>query len=267
MTKIDKIMLITKIMSAVFLFTAMVTGYALAAGAVETVVLANSDCIKCHSREPVTIKDKGGLHKTDVTCLDCHEEHPPQGTEAIPPCSNCHEGKSHYDLPKCLSCHSDPHAPLELALADDLIGPCLTCHEQQGKEFKDHPSKHGDESCTSCHTVHKEIPDCSVCHEPHAPGQTGQDCLGCHPVHHPLVIEYPLSTSRAFCTPCHKEIGNLMSQTTTKHQDFTCAFCHRGKHPMLPTCTACHGAPHSKTTHEKMPDCLECHLDNHNLAK
>lgn len=229
--------------------------------------LEASDCVKCHQKEPATIGRNGGKHKTAVTCLDCHVEHPPQGTKAIPQCANCHEGKSHYGLSNCLACHSDPHEPLGLTLAADVTEPCLTCHEQQGQEFKNYASAHAKQSCTFCHTVHGQIPECFVCHEPHAKGQTISDCLGCHPAHHPLEIEYPLTTPRSSCVPCHVEVGEAMAKTVTKHQNFTCAFCHRGSHPTVPQCQICHGEPHSTFMHQKMPSCYDCHMDPHNLVK
>jgi len=231
------------------------------------VALSVSDCVKCHEKEPATVERNGGKHKTAVSCLDCHEEHPPWGEEVIPKCSKCHSGKSHFNLENCLACHSDPHEPLALHLADNVTEPCLTCHPAQGEEFKNFPSKHSQKSCTFCHTVHGEIPECSRCHEPHAAGQVSADCLGCHPVHQPLTIKYAITTPRAFCVPCHEEVGEAMSKTKVKHKTFTCAFCHRGQHPVVPLCTTCHGEPHSPATHRQMPNCLECHLDAHNLVK
>jgi hypothetical protein len=245
----------------------VMTLFALPVAAEESATLSPSDCVKCHKKEPATVSASGGLHRTAVTCLDCHEEHPPWGEDVIPQCSKCHEGKSHYELENCLACHSDPHQPLNLNLADDVTGPCLTCHEQQGQEFNDYASAHAEQSCTFCHNAHGQIPECFECHEPHAQGQTMNDCLACHPVHHPLQISYALTTPRAFCVPCHDGIGELMSQTTTKHQTFTCAFCHRGTHPSVPQCQTCHGEPHSAVMHKKMPNCIDCHIDPHNLQK
>jgi len=256
------------LIAAVFTLTLLVVAASSTQAATEGLAgLAVSDCVKCHQKEPATIADKGGLHQTAVTCLDCHLEHGPWGTKTIPECSMCHEGKSHFELPNCLSCHSDPHNPLGLQLAGDLVAPCLTCHEEQGKEFKDYASKHALQSCTFCHDVHGRIPDCSECHQPHAPGQVMADCLSCHPVHHPRQIEPAITTQRSFCVACHEEIGALMEKTTTRHQSFTCAYCHRGQHPSVPQCQGCHGEPHAAAMHQKMPNCLDCHIDAHNLQK
>jgi hypothetical protein len=245
----------------------VMTFFVLPAFAEETAKLTPADCVKCHKKEPATISASGGKHRTAVTCIDCHEEHLPWGKNTIPKCSKCHKGKSHFELENCLACHSDPHQPLNLKLAADVTGPCLTCHEQQGKEFKEFPSAHAKQSCTFCHNVHGQIPECFKCHKPHAQGQTMDDCLTCHPAHHPLQISYPLTTPRAFCVPCHEEEGELLAKTTAKHQTFTCAFCHRGTHPNVPQCQTCHGEPHSPAMHKKIPVCLDCHIDAHNLQK
>jgi len=45
--------------------------------------LSDSDCIKCHEKQPATIAASGKKHKTEVGCLDCHTEHPPDGKPAI----------------------------------------------------------------------------------------------------------------------------------------------------------------------------------------
>lgn len=256
-----------------FCVMGVITGMAVFASSVASAedgaaaTLQVSDCVKCHQQQPATISRNGGKHATAVDCLDCHREHLPSGTDTIPVCSNCHEGTPHFELDNCLSCHSDPHEPLGLNLAEDITGPCLTCHEQQGKEFEAFPSAHSQQSCTFCHDVHGKIPDCANCHEPHVDGQTTMDCLSCHAAHHPLQISYALTTPREFCSACHEEAGSLLEQTTTKHQAFTCAFCHRGVHPTVPQCQTCHGEPHSPRMHAKMPSCLECHMDPHNLAK
>ncbi|MDX1776357.1 MAG: hypothetical protein R3297_07225 [Desulfobulbales bacterium] len=251
---------------AVIFTSALLTAFVHGAGAA-LVALETADCSKCHLDEPAAIAANGGKHQTAVTCLDCHQEHPPWGEEVVPECSMCHEGESHFELENCLACHSNPHEPLALNLADDITGPCLTCHEGPGKDFKEYASAHAEQSCTFCHEVHGEIPDCSNCHEPHAEGQVTSDCLGCHPAHHPLEINYAMTTPRAFCVPCHEEAGEKLEQTVTKHQAFTCAFCHRGQHPNVPACQTCHGEPHSPAMHQKIPECVECHMDPHLLVK
>ncbi|OGQ99166.1 MAG: hypothetical protein A2521_08710 [Deltaproteobacteria bacterium RIFOXYD12_FULL_57_12] len=254
------------LLGAALLAFMVFNGTALTARA-EQAVLESADCGKCHEKQVLAIESDGGRHQTKVTCVDCHVEHRPRGKDVIPPCARCHEGRPHFSLANCLGCHSDPHMPMNLQLAADLTGPCLTCHEQQGQEFKEYPSKHSRLSCTFCHSAHGLIPECFQCHKPHVEDQTMPQCLGCHPVHQPRKIVYPMTTPRRFCVPCHAGIGELMAKTKTKHRNFTCAYCHRGDHPSMPTCRVCHGEPHGPEMIAKWPVCIDCHIDSHNLQK
>jgi hypothetical protein len=35
----------------------------------------------------------------------------------------------------------------------------------------------------------------------------------------------------------------------------------------VPQCQTCHREPHSPIMHQKMPNCLDCHMDAHYLVK
>jgi hypothetical protein len=227
--------------------------------------LLNTQCVHCHPQQPETIAARGEKHKTEVGCMDCHVEHPPQGADAIPGCDMCHSGEPHYELENCGSCHSDTHAPLDMKLEGELVGPCLTCHQQQGDEVKAHPSAHTDVACNECHAVHKEIPDCTQCHEKHTEDMDFQACVSCHPVHMPLVIKYGQDTPNHYCGACHDEALGLLAKNKTKHHDVTCVFCHKNEHKTVPPCFACHPTPHPKAILDKFPDCGQCHGIAHDL--
>ncbi len=232
----------------------------------ETVpALTNTLCVVCHPQQPETIRERGKKHKTEVGCLDCHREHPPEGADAIPQCSMCHSGKSHYELEGCSKCHSDAHAPLDLKLEGEITEPCLTCHQQQGDEVKSHPSAHTDLACNECHSVHGQIPSCMDCHEKHTEDMDFKACVSCHPVHMPLEITYPQDTPSHYCGACHEEALSLLEKNTTKHHNLACAFCHRTKHKVIPPCFACHASPHSETMLHKFPKCSQCHGTAHDL--
>jgi hypothetical protein len=241
-----------------------------AAGAEETAstqipTLTNAQCVLCHPQQPQTIAARGEKHKTEVGCLDCHQEHPPQGADAIPECSMCHSGAAHYELEQCSSCHTDTHAPLDLTLEGELIAACLTCHEQQGVEVKKHPSAHTDMACNECHAAHRQIPSCMDCHEKHTEDMDFQACVSCHPVHMPLMIAYAQETPSHYCGACHEEALALLENNTTKHHDLSCAFCHRDKHKTIPPCFACHANPHPQGILDKFPKCGQCHGIAHDL--
>lgn len=227
--------------------------------------LTNAQCVLCHQQQPQTIDAKGGLHKSEVGCLDCHREHPPDGTQAVPGCEMCHSGEPHYELEQCGTCHTDTHAPLDLTLEGEISAPCLTCHQQQGDEVAKHPSAHTDLACNECHTAHRKVPDCMECHSRHTEDMVYETCVSCHPVHMPLSVSYDEDISSDYCGACHGEALDLLQKNTTKHHDLSCAYCHRNKHKVVPPCFACHSQPHSDTMLKKFPTCGECHSTAHDL--
>ncbi len=231
--------------------------------------LGPADCIKCHPKVQETVDNKGSKHKSAISCMDCHRGHPPMVSKEkiIPVCSECHAGKPHYELPDCKSCHSDPHAPLEMKLAMNITGPCLTCHPGQGDELKNYPSLHTKISCTMCHRAHKEVPPCMTCHRPHTEEMINQDCLSCHPAHQPLTITYGQDMPSKYCAPCHQAISDKLVASQTKHTALACVFCHKDKHKMVPTCETCHGIPHPPAMVAKFDKCNACHISAHTLGK
>lgn len=240
------------------------------AEAPETPVLSDSQCIICHKEQPATIAAHGAKHKTEVGCVDCHTEHPPAGQNAVPECGMCHSNKPHYELENCGSCHSDTHAPMNLKIEGDVTGPCLTCHEKEGKQLQAHPSAHTDVACSECHVKHRFIPDCMECHTKHTEDMNLESCLACHPVHTPLEITYGDDTASHYCTSCHEDAGTLLKNNNTKHKDLSCVYCHRVKHKTVPSCVSCkipHGKPHPAKMLEKFPECGQCHGIAHNIQK
>jgi len=238
--------------------------------AIGTPQLEATDCVKCHKKEPAEIAANGGKHQTEITCLDCHVEHLPDGTDLIPLCSRCHgdSDSPHFQLPNCLGCHTNPHMPIaSLVLPDTAKSECGTCHEEELKLIDENPSKHAEKSCTFCHNKHGLIPNCAQCHEPHMEGQEMKDCLICHNPHKPRNIVPPEDTPVKFCGACHGDVADNLAKTTTKHGQLNCVYCHKGEHPTVPECQSCHGTPHGEVIHKTFPQCLNCHMDPHLLVK
>ena len=235
----------------------------------ETAQLTVQDCIKCHPKVVGEVEKNGGKHKTEVSCLDCHEGHPPmQAKEAvIPKCDMCHSGKPHFELENCLGCHTNPHMPLNIKFQGEIVEACLTCHTKEEQQLKAHPSAHTDLACNTCHTKHREIPSCLRCHTAHSPEMKNKDCLACHPPHKPLVISYANDTPNSYCAACHGEIASILAKNKTKHHKLACAYCHRTNHGVVPACETCHGSPHPQQMVKKFPKCIMCHVDAHNLQK
>ncbi len=237
--------------------------------------LQNTDCIKCHTKEPADIKKNGGKHKTELECMDCHAEHLPNGVDLIPQCSMCHDpdDQPHFTLGSrkvCLSCHRNPHTPLVITIDDTPAASkaCKTCHPEKGVEFKKFPSEHSKKNCTFCHPKkHKRIKKCLECHEPHASFMVFKDCLRCHKPHSPLNITYADNIPNKYCGSCHTDAYEDLSKSKAKHSAFKCAFCHKHKHPTVPNCRDCHGSPHNSKLIKPANDyCLNCHNDPHDLV-
>lgn len=234
------------------------------------VPLAIDDCLKCHDEIVTDISMQGGKHSTEISCLDCHTEHPPKGANAIPACSQCHDPqeKSHYSVADCLNCHN-PHHPLKIATATGTLVKtvCITCHVNEGAQLTGYPSQHSELDCNECHLEHGQFLTCLECHESHNEVMDYADCLTCHKPHMPTLVKYPESIPSSHCTACHETEAKLLATTQTLHNELSCAFCHKTQHKVIPKCTICHGVPHTAALHNKFPSCLKCHIDAHDLHK
>lgn len=229
-------------------------------------VLSDSDCVKCHSGPPADIAAAGGWHKK-VGCTNCHEGHRPSSKNNIPQCSQCHEGKPHFDSLKgqCLKCHRNPHTPLKITFTSTMTDPCLTCHTQQISQLRQFKSKHSALYCSTCHSVHRMIPKCVQCHTPHSPQMAPTECKKCHRAHQPKNVQYKSDVPSVDCAACHKKEYDLLTHSHAKHKALACAYCHQERHKMMPKCQDCHGVPHPAGIMAKFPRCGECHNIAHDL--
>ena len=238
--------------------------YSSAAPAQSKPVLTDDDCVKCHATPPADLAASGGKHK-DVGCMGCHVGHPPTVKKPIPQCNDCHMGKSHYELKGCLGCHKNPHTPLNVTFAGNVTEACLTCHTQQIDQLRNNKSKHTALDCSTCHDVHRKVPQCTQCHKPHAAEMVAADCRKCHKPHMPTVVTYAADIPSKDCGACHGSVLSLLTASKAKHASFACAFCHQEKHKTVPVCQDCHGTPHPVGMMSRFPKCAECHNVAHDL--
>jgi len=227
--------------------------------------LSPSDCGKCHDKQAADIESAGTKHKTSASCQDCHTGHRPASKNNIPACSNCHQGKPHFEQKVCLSCHTNPHTPLKVTFKTPMTEPCLACHSSQIKQLRENKSKHSAKNCTDCHDVHRKIPQCTQCHKSHSADITAADCKKCHKAHMPKVVTYASDVPSNYCAACHKSEFALLNAKKTKHSTQSCAACHQDKHKMVPNCKDCHGDKHPAGIMAKFPKCIECHKNPHDL--
>lgn len=234
------------------------------------VYLTAEDCAKCHVLELREIESRGEKHKTAVTCLDCHLEHPPRGSQAIPECSLCHQKTDnvHFAVENCLGCHP-AHHPLDIDFsgAGRVYEACASCHPHQERQLEDYPSSHSLLDCKECHQQHGTFFKCMECHEPHIPEMVYEDCLGCHQPHRPLKVAYDGFVPSRFCSGCHAVEFAELEQNTSRHHDLLCVYCHKDQHKRVPQCVTCHRLPHNPMIHEKFPVCNDCHGGPHSLQR
>lgn len=261
--KVVKSRCLTAVFAALAIFS--LAGLASAAQEQAKATLTSEDCVKCHSKPPADIAANGMAHKTNVTCQDCHVGHPPTVKKIIPACSQCHEGKPHFSLSGCLSCHSNPHTPKVIKFGNNVTDPCLTCHTPQIEKLRKNKSKHSALACSFCHNVHGKIPECTQCHKPHSKEMVQADCKKCHQAHMPLVVTYGADTQSKLCASCHKKAYDLLMASTAKHKSVLCVTCHQAKHKTVPKCQDCHGMPHPAGMMAKFPKCSQCHNIAHDL--
>ncbi len=233
--------------------------------------LADSDCIKCHTKEVKDVATHGAAH-AEMGCQDCHLEHAPLGTNIIPECALCHDPaeNNHYTLVNCAGCHN-PHHPLNIDFTaiSNVKAACISCHDDKGAEMVAHPSAHSSQDCNECHTAHGlgdgQFLNCLDCHEGHTPSMVVADCTKCHKPHSPIEVTYGEIPSN-LCAGCHTDIVDTLAKSNKLHSQMTCSECHMDQHKTITPCSDCHGEPHG-VMHQKYPNCVDCHIDPHALAE
>lgn len=248
------------------LFLSCFASQVLAAAAdIKQPALTPSDCAKCHSGQPEDIDANGAKHKSAVNCQSCHAGHRPTTKNNIPACSQCHQGKPHFEQKNCQQCHKNPHTPLKVVFDRPMTDPCLACHTSQIKQLRENKSKHTLKNCTDCHDVHRKVPQCTQCHKSHSADIAAADCKKCHKAHMPKAVVYASDVPSKYCAACHKPQFDKLATVKTKHTNQTCAACHQEKHKMVPNCKSCHGDMHPAGIMAKFPNCNVCHKGPHEL--
>ncbi len=231
--------------------------------------LTVTQCAQCHTSVFRSLKNDGGKHRFD--CQKCHATfhafNPKKGgwDEIMPKCSTCHADPHGAKIVDCANCHANPHAPKKVAMTARLTNACGDCHAEPRDQVVKFPSKHSKVACQKCHTSHGYKPVCSACHKPHFQGQEASTCIKCHPVHKPREITYANDTPAVTCGACHGKVYAKWQKTPSLHAKVNCATCHHSRHRYVPQCTECHPTPHKKEILAKFPKCLGCHLDVHDL--
>lgn len=220
-------------------------------------------CNSCHEQATADIDAFGRAHKTQLSCVDCHQEHPP-AENAIPACADCHnsDDNPHFAVGACAGCHN-PHKPAvnELYTLLNSRSVCGSCHEQVEEQLRAKPSAHN-RDCVACHRQHRGAPTCLGCHDGHDDAMTGADCLACHQPHAPLQIEMKSEPAPRLCAACHESLTEQIESAGGAHRDeISCSSCHQS-HP-AGSCSHCH-SEHPQKGQAIPESCYVCHaLSSH----
>ncbi|OHB26361.1 MAG: hypothetical protein A2X84_07240 [Desulfuromonadaceae bacterium GWC2_58_13] len=229
------------------------------------------DCIDCHEDEGKALADLGAAHK-EVGCRGCHVGHPLEGRKPYSDCGECHDpgASAHYSLTGCASCHN-PHKPraVDFSALTSAKTLCASCHADPVKIEEGIANPHAELACNECHLVHREIPQCANCHEPHAKSMVQKDCLSCHPAHNPKSIQLDTKQPIDLCVSCHDDLVQQIKASGGAHRDLgNCAECHKQHPPQpgsLPACADCHGP--KDQAHFGVKNCASCHDPHAPLVK
>lgn len=237
---------------------------------IEALPLAQSDCIKCHKQPAKQINsNRGGKHSSELSCFDCHSDHPPAGEALIPKCSECHSGSdsSHFALNNCSQCHQT-HAPVinDFTSIGTVKEGCVSCHTDISAAMSAMPSLHAEQDCSACHTQHGtdkgQFLTCLECHDGHSDEMTYQDCLSCHNPHQPTAYQWLGDPSANLCSACHSDTVAMVFDKGAAHAtELSCIECHKSHPPqtqgVIPACAECHKP--SRNNHYKLDSCIACH--------
>ena len=113
--------------------------------ATEPQPLTVTQCGQCHPGVFANLKNDGGKHQFD--CQKCHTTfhayNPKKGgwDALMPKCASCHADPHGKAITDCASCHTNPHTPRKVAMAA-LVNACATCHAAPKEQLVKFPSKH-----------------------------------------------------------------------------------------------------------------------------
>ncbi len=225
-------------------------------------------CAACHEEIVQNFTDNGAAHSENLSCTECHAQHPPRKEHVIPSCADCHDpgDNEHFAAGNCTGCHN-PHSPkkIDFGSIENLRSVCLGCHEGPGEIMQKRPTAHAKVECTECHPSHGAHLSCLDCHEGHSDSMQYDDCLKCHQHHAPMPPTLAKKIPSVLCGSCHEDQYSTLKVDKTRHGKLQCVYCHKGRHKVIQKCRTCHGEPHETPLHKRFPDCHKCHGDPHSL--
>jgi predicted CXXCH cytochrome family protein len=250
-----------------------------------------SDCNSCHAAKFSSAASPNHTAAgIPVLCEDCHSttawkpgtfNHTTTGFALtgghlrVVQCSSCHKGSVTTTRPECLSCHQVQYDNAKDHKAQSYPTDCKMCHSSDNwlNASFNHASTsfpltgaHISVLCASCHkTGYNNTPaTCVACHQDHYNAAV-------NPNHKTLGLSVN-------CGDCHTTNPNWQPATFAVHNTYypltgahgavatNCALCHKGNYTTTPnTCFGCHSADYSSSTNPnhataQFPtNCESCH--------
>jgi hypothetical protein len=145
---------------------------------------------------------------------------------------------------------------------------CNRCHEDAALTVAADGGPHAELECAACHVKHPPkapgtVPQCAACHNPHADSMSMASCVTCHSSHDIDRVQYSIFVPDEHCAACHRDSMTQVQASGTRHMGLACALCHRDEHGAIPSCTDCHGGPHSQKVMARPERCVRCHNGAH----
>ena len=192
-------------------------------------------------------------------------------------CADCHLGNTTSASQECISCHQQNYNEAKNHLAQNFPFDCLQCHNTSNWEEATFDHNATSFALTGAHVA----TECSACHTSGYAGTSSQ-CSACHTDNYNQTAN-PNHTSLGLsnqCNECHTTTPDWQPALFPVHNDFyslngahiavadNCYLCHAGNYTNIAnTCAGCHSADYNSTTDPphataKFPtDCESCHTE------
>ncbi|MCA0362708.1 MAG: hypothetical protein LCH67_01575 [Bacteroidetes bacterium] len=237
----------------------------------------SKECNNCHNKDYVASKSPNHtLMGLSTDCASCHTPNPGwrpstfdhnkfyvlEGAHAsINDCSKCHDKGDVKSTPTdCNSCHNKDYKASKNPNHEQIgMGTdCASCHNTTPGW---RPSSFNHDQYWQLTGAHKNVSDCTKCHNNGNVKNTPTDCNSCHNASFKSASN-PNHTDAGFsmdCASCHTTNPGWRPSNFNHGQYWPLT----GAHASVSSCTKCHTSGSYQTT---SADCNSCHAANYNAT-
>lgn len=228
-----------------------------------------SDCNSCHSDNYASAANPNHVNAGIVQeCEGCHNEESwkpslfdhvastgfeLKGGHEIQQCAECHKGSTSNTSADCISCHQTNYNNAKEHVSRGYPTDCTQCHSPTSWEATDFDHNLSDFPLTGAHTS----VDCKSCHTTTYAG-TPTDCYACHTSDYNKAENHLSSGYPTDCKQCHSTVS--WDEADFDHN--STSFALTGAHTTV-KCAECHTSGYTGTSAE----CKSCHQNNFTEAQ